>query len=66
MSERTRHRWGIVSAGGEGRRLQHVVKTVYGQVTSKQYCAILDGDHGVFLSVKVPPADLERSTSAFR
>jgi mannose-1-phosphate guanylyltransferase len=35
------HLWGIVLAGGEGRRLQPFIKTFYGQNYPKQYCAIV-------------------------
>lgn len=35
------HEWGIVLAGGEGRRLQRFLKSQFGYEHPKQYCAIL-------------------------
>src|SRR5262245_7386775 len=36
------HLWGIVLAGGDGRRLQPFVRTCFGAERPKQYCAFLD------------------------
>jgi mannose-1-phosphate guanylyltransferase len=37
------HLWGIVLAGGEGRRLQSFVRACFGCERPKQFCAFLDG-----------------------
>jgi mannose-1-phosphate guanylyltransferase len=36
------HLWGIVLAGGDGRRLQPFIRTCFGTERPKQYCAFLD------------------------
>ena len=36
------HLWGIVLAGGDGRRLQPFIRTCFGAERPKQYCAFLD------------------------
>jgi mannose-1-phosphate guanylyltransferase len=36
------HLWGIVLAGGDGRRLQPFIRTCFGSERPKQYCAFLD------------------------
>jgi len=33
--------WGIVLAGGEGRRLKHFIKSEFGKECPKQFCAII-------------------------
>ena len=38
MPEKNQHRWGIILAGGDGRRLQQYVKTHYGVDSPKQFC----------------------------
>src|SRR5689334_13923095 len=35
--------WGILLAGGEGKRLQNFIKRLYGYERPKQFCAILGG-----------------------
>ncbi len=35
------HRWGIILAGGDGTRLQQYVKTKFGEIRPKQYCALI-------------------------
>ena len=35
------HRWGIILAGGDGRRLQHFLKVQYGLESPKQFCALV-------------------------
>jgi mannose-1-phosphate guanylyltransferase len=39
MSKDCQHVWGIVLAGGEGKRLQAFIHTKYGTKVPKQYCA---------------------------
>jgi len=39
--EKTDHRWGIVLAGGEGKRLQEFIRKRYGAERPKQYSAII-------------------------
>ncbi|MBI2427553.1 MAG: hypothetical protein HYV29_01905 [Ignavibacteriales bacterium] len=36
-----RHYWGIVLAGGEGKRLRDFLRTEYNQESPKQFCAII-------------------------
>lgn len=40
LSKRTQHSWGIVLAGGEGRRLQQYIRTEYGNTRPKQFCTL--------------------------
>jgi mannose-1-phosphate guanylyltransferase len=37
------HRWALVLAGGDGRRLQHLTRTVTGAIVPKQYCSLNGG-----------------------
>jgi len=37
----TDHRWGVILAGGDGTRLQHFIKSRYGEYRPKQYCALI-------------------------
>ena len=46
MNNLNQHRWGIVLAGGEGRRLHQFLKTEYGTDSPKQFCSIL-GDRSM-------------------
>ena len=39
MTEYNNHVWGIILAGGEGKRLQSFIRTRYGSNSPKQYCA---------------------------
>jgi mannose-1-phosphate guanylyltransferase len=41
MSEKNDHLWGIILAGGEGRRLQPFIRMHYGSDRPKQYCALI-------------------------
>lgn len=41
MSRTTDHLWGIVLAGGEGRRLQPFIRSHLGSERPKQYCALV-------------------------
>jgi len=41
MASKRENWWGVVLAGGEGTRLQKFVKTMYGVVRPKQFCAIV-------------------------
>src|SRR5437660_343312 len=41
--ERGNHLWGIVLAGGEGKRLQPYIRRRYGEERPKQYCAFVGG-----------------------
>lgn len=41
MSAMTDHLWGIILAGGEGRRLQPFLRSHLGSERPKQYCALL-------------------------
>ncbi|HWQ69109.1 MAG TPA: sugar phosphate nucleotidyltransferase [Patescibacteria group bacterium] len=41
MSAMTDHLWGIILAGGEGRRLQPFIRSHLGSGRPKQYCALL-------------------------
>lgn len=41
QKERHDHRWGIVLAGGQGKRLAHFIKQRCGDHRPKQYCAII-------------------------
>lgn len=41
LNEHTRHRWGVVLAGGEGRRLEDFLKRELGLNRPKQFCAIV-------------------------
>ncbi len=38
MSEHSQEVWGIILAGGEGKRLQSFIRSQYGTDTPKQYC----------------------------
>jgi len=38
------HRWGVILAGGDGRRLLPLTKTIAGDNRPKQFCAIMDGE----------------------
>jgi hypothetical protein len=42
MSGTDDHLWGIILAGGEGRRLQHFIRMHYGSDRPKQYYALRD------------------------
>ena len=46
MNNPNQHRWGIVLAGGEGRRLSRFLMSQYGTDSPKQFCAIL-GDRSM-------------------
>jgi len=46
MNNSNQHRWGIVLAGGEGRRLREFLKTEYRTDSPKQFCALL-GDRSM-------------------
>ena len=46
MDTPNQHRWGLVLAGGEGRRLRQFLKTQYGTDSPKQFCSIL-GDRSM-------------------
>jgi len=46
MNNSQQHRWGIVLAGGEGRRMRQFLKTEYGTDSPKQFCALL-GDRSM-------------------
>lgn len=35
------HRWGLILAGGEGKRLQPFITKLYGMKRAKQYCSIV-------------------------
>lgn len=35
------HRWGIILAGGQGKRLQQYIKSQFGDQRPKQYCALI-------------------------
>jgi mannose-1-phosphate guanylyltransferase len=37
----TDRQWGIVLAGGDGTRLQHFIKSRFGEYRPKQYCALI-------------------------
>ncbi len=39
--QKRRHYWGVVLAGGEGKRLRDFLKTEYKQDSPKQFCAII-------------------------
>src|ERR1041385_844288 len=39
MENADRHFWGLILAGGEGKRLQGFIKSRYGHDQPKQYCA---------------------------
>jgi len=41
MSQMTDHLWGIILAGGEGRRLQPFIRSYLGSERPKQYCALV-------------------------
>lgn len=38
------HRWGVILAGGDGKRLLPLTRKIAGDDRPKQFCAILDGD----------------------
>jgi mannose-1-phosphate guanylyltransferase len=37
----TDHRWGIILAGGQGKRLKQYIKSRFGEYRPKQYCALI-------------------------
>src|SRR5712671_4848660 len=41
---RSRHRWAVVLAGGDGTRLQSLTLKITGDSRPKQYCSILGGE----------------------
>jgi mannose-1-phosphate guanylyltransferase len=43
MSGTTDHLWGIVLAGGEGKRLQPFIRSRFGSERPKQYCSLFGG-----------------------
>ena len=43
----SRRYWGIVLAGGEGKRLKHFIKSTFGKECPKQFCAIV-GNRSMF------------------
>jgi len=43
MSGTTDHLWGIILAGGEGKRLQPFIRSRFGSDRPKQYCALFGG-----------------------
>ncbi|MBZ0168088.1 Nucleotidyl transferase [Candidatus Methylomirabilis lanthanidiphila] len=43
MSGTTNHLWGIVLAGGEGKRLQSFIRSQFGTDRPKQYCRLFGG-----------------------
>ena len=38
------HRWGVILAGGDGKRLLPLTKRITGDNRPKQFCAIMDGE----------------------
>ena len=38
------HRWGVILAGGDGKRLLPLTRRIAGDDRPKQFCAILDSD----------------------
>lgn len=43
MPEHRNHLWGIVLAGGEGKRLQSFIRSRFGSDRPKQYCSLFGG-----------------------
>jgi len=41
IQPQTDHRWGVILAGGNGARLQHFIKSRFGENRPKQYCALI-------------------------
>ena len=39
--ERSTHRWGVILAGGEGKRLLSLTRRIAGDERPKQFCAIV-------------------------
>src|SRR5690242_14578469 len=39
-----RHRWGVILAGGDGKRLLPLTRRIAGDNRPKQFCAIMDGE----------------------
>jgi len=46
MPETTDHLWGIILAGGEGKRLQPFIRSRFGSERPKQYCPLF-GDRSM-------------------
>src|SRR5574337_286960 len=38
------HRWGVILAGGDGKRLLPLTRRIAGDNRPKQFCAIMDGE----------------------
>ena len=38
------HRWGVILAGGDGKRLLPLTRKIAGDHRPKQFCAIIDGE----------------------
>lgn len=43
QSDATSHRWGVILAGGDGKRLQPLTRLACGDNRPKQFCPLLDG-----------------------
>src|SRR5215469_544240 len=42
--EQVCHRWAVILAGGDGKRLLPLTRQIYGEDRPKQFCAILSGE----------------------
>ena len=43
-SDPSNHRWGVILAGGDGKRLLPLTRKIAGDRRPKQFCAIVDGE----------------------
>jgi mannose-1-phosphate guanylyltransferase len=44
VGHRSEHRWGLILAGGEGRRLRSLTSRICGEDRPKQFCAVLGAE----------------------